>query len=75
MHYNAHRVLMTVHKLAKTSVLVDIVVPENEVKNHFHSQLRNLQYFIDLKFIILDSIRDSDERNEENKFKMKMLKI
>ena len=66
---------MTVHKLAKTSVLVDIVVPENEVKNHFHSQLRNLQYFIDLKFIILDSIRDSDERNEENKFKMKMLKI
>ena len=66
---------MTVHKLAKTSVLVDIVVPENEVKNHFHSQLRNLQYFIDLKFVILDSIRDSDERNEENKFKMKMLKI
>lgn len=75
MHYDAHRVLMTVQKLAKTSVLVDIVVSENEVKNHFHSQLCNLQYFIDLKFIILDSIRDSDERNEENKFKMKMLKI
>ena len=75
MDYSTHRVLITVQKIAKTSVLVDIVVSENEVKNHFHSQVCNLQYFIDLKFIKLESICSSDERKEENEFKMKMLKF